>query len=220
MWASHGKSHLTIGYTIPGYPAIQHSDGIYPKPNPYAKSHYQSNSSTGRYWQDNTNNYNRDQNNNYNRDHNNNNYNRDNSVGRNTNTDSGTNYNNNSRENSVGRNNNNNNSDNNTRSQSYFDNVNKQNRSKFDIDADTICSAVIIPVLTEYLNVSVSLPKQMTTKTATSMLPNPLTSSKITEEGATANQEPAQTQEIEWQALLDSGSTAGNFIKTMICYYN
>jgi hypothetical protein len=88
--ASHGKSHLTIGYTIPGYPAIQHSDGIYPKPNPYAKSHYQSNSSTGRYRQDNTNNYNHDQNNNnYNRDHNNNNYNRDN--------------NNNNRDNSVGR---------------------------------------------------------------------------------------------------------------------
>jgi hypothetical protein len=52
----------------------------------------------------------------------------------------------------------------------------------------------------------------MTTKTATSMLPNPLKSSKITEEGATANQEPAQTQEIECQALLDSGSIAGNFI--------
>jgi hypothetical protein len=169
---------------------------------------------------DNTNNYNRDQSNNYyNRDHNNNYYNRDNSnnnrdnsagrsnnsrdnrVGRNTNTNSGTNYNNNSRENSIGRNNNNNdnNVDNNTRSQSYFDNVIKQNRSKFDIDADTICTAVIIPVLTEYPNDSVSLPKQMTTTTATAtrMLPNPLTSSKITEEGATANQKPAQTQEIE-----------------------
>jgi hypothetical protein len=133
MWASHGKSHLTIGYAIPGHPAIQHSDGIYPKPNPYAKSHYQSNSSTGRYRQDN---YNRDLNNNYNRDQTNNNYNgdnnnnnRNNSVGRNTNTNSGTNYNNNSRENSVGRNNNNNNSDSNTRIQSYFDNVNKQNRN-------------------------------------------------------------------------------------------
>jgi hypothetical protein len=84
MWASHGKSHLTIGYAIPGCPAIQHSDGIYPKPNPYAKSHYQSNSSNLRYRQGNTNNYNRDQiNNNYNRDNNNNN--RDNSAGRNNN---------------------------------------------------------------------------------------------------------------------------------------
>jgi hypothetical protein len=59
----------------------------------------------------------------------------------------------------------------------------------------------------------------MTTTTATSMLPNPLTSSKITEEGATANQEPAQTQEIECQALLDSGSIAGNLL-IMIYYYN
>jgi hypothetical protein len=54
-----------------------------------------------------------------------------------------------SRDNSVGRNNNNNNnsnSDNNTRSQTHFDNVNKRNRSKFDIDSDTICSAVIISI--------------------------------------------------------------------------
>jgi hypothetical protein len=51
-----------------------------------------------------------------------------------------------------------------------------------------------------------------TTTTETSMLPSPLTSSKKTEEGATANQEPAPTQEIKCQALLDSGSIAGNFI--------
>jgi flagellar biosynthesis protein FliP len=52
----------------------------------------------------------------------------------------------------------------------------------------------------------------MTTTTATS--------SKIKEEGATANQEPAQTQEIECQAWLDSGSILPEILLIMTCYYN
>jgi Reverse transcriptase (RNA-dependent DNA polymerase) len=113
LWASHGKPHLTIGYAIPGYAAIQHSDGVYPKANPYAKQHYLSNSSTGTNRQ---NNYNHNRDNNNNRDNSaGRNNNREHSVERNTNSNSFSNYNNrdrstdrNNRDNSVGRNDNNN----------------------------------------------------------------------------------------------------------------
>jgi hypothetical protein len=55
LWATHHKPCLTIGYALPGHQSIQHSDRNYPKPNPYAKSNSQTNSSNGKYRQYNNN---------------------------------------------------------------------------------------------------------------------------------------------------------------------
>jgi hypothetical protein len=42
LWATHHKPCLAIGYALPGHQPIQHSDGHYPTPNPYAKSYSQT----------------------------------------------------------------------------------------------------------------------------------------------------------------------------------
>jgi hypothetical protein len=146
LWATHHKPCLTIGYALPGHQPIQHSDGNYPKPNPYAKSNSQTNSSNGKYRQ-----YNNNDNSNRN-NNNSNNANRDNSSGYNNNRDHNRDNNRDrSTDRSVDRSVNNDNN----RSSTYFDNVNKKPRSKSDTDFSAICSAVTIPVLTEYLNVTV-----------------------------------------------------------------
>jgi hypothetical protein len=172
LWATHNKPCLTIGYTIPGHQPIRHSDGHYPKPNPYAKSYSQTNSSNGKYRQNNNNNNNNsnnnsnnsnnnnDNNNNNNNNHNHNHNNNHNNNNNNTSNRNNSTYNNSNRDNSNGYNSNryNNNrdrsadrsadrsvtNDNKGRSSTYFDNVNKNPRSKSDTDFSAICSAVSI----------------------------------------------------------------------------
>jgi hypothetical protein len=114
LWATHNKPCLTIGYALPGHQPITHADGHYPKPNPYAKSYSQTNSSNGKCRQTN-NNDNSNRNNN-----NSNNANRDNSSSYNNNRD--TNNRDRSADRSVDRSVNNDNN----RSSTYFDNVNKK----------------------------------------------------------------------------------------------
>jgi hypothetical protein len=196
LWATHHKPCLTIGYALPGHQPIQHSDGHHPKPNPYAKSYSQTNSSNRKYRQNNNNNNDNSTRNNSNF----NNANRDNSSGYNNIRD--TNNRDRSADRSVDRSVNNDNN----RSSTHFDNVNKKPRSKSDTDFSAICSAVTKPVLTEYLNDTVWLSKQMTPSTRQ----NRPTLCKTMETGATAKTAP--TPGINCQALLDTGSKAGDFI--------